>query len=271
MKFSFIVAILFSLNALAWGPTGHRVVGEIAEKNLDPKVKAKITEILGGQSLARVANWPDEIRSEPQTYSYTYPWHFTDWGDDVHQHDETNSSGKLLGSINEQLAVLKDPKATPEKKTFALKFVIHLVGDLHQPLHVGNGLDNGGNNCKVYFHNKLMNLHALWDEEMINFSQLSFTEMAQFVSQGKNGEDFKSGTIVDWAEESKQLRLTIYPNEITPARMSVKQYCRKDITVANEELPKLAFEYSYKFLPIAEKRLFQAGIRLASLLNGAMN
>jgi len=275
MKSFILVLGLMSANAFAWGPTGHRVVGAVAEKHLDIAVHSKIFKILGGQSLSRVANWPDEIKSEPAKYSYTFNWHYTDWADDAHDHDETTSSGKLLGSIKEQVAVLKNPEATDEAKVFALKFIIHLVGDLHQPLHVGNGLDQGGNLCKVTFQGQAMNLHALWDEGMINFTKLSYSELADYVSQGRTREEilaWKSGTVVDWALESKELRGKIYPENVlpTPEPMSVKQYCRKDIVVTAEETPKLSYDYSYKFVPVVEQRLYQAGVRLAMVLNEAL-
>lgn len=275
MKTLALAALFVTTNALAWGPTGHRVVGAVAEKHLDPAVAVKAFKLLGGQSLSRVSTWSDEIRSEPQTYSHTYNWHYTDWKDEDHKHDETKSSGKLLTSIREQLSVLKSAEASPEKKAFALKFIVHLVGDIHMPLHVGNGLDRGGNNCKVLFHKKETNLHALWDEGMIDFTNLSFTELASYVSQGRTREEissWKSGDVTDWALESKILRASVYPSDVVPpkAPMSVKSYCRTDGQVTQEETPKLAYEYSYQFVPVIEKRLFQAGIRLAVMLNEAL-
>ncbi len=275
MKSLLVVLALISFEAMAWGPTGHRVVGAVADRFLEPAVALKVYKILGGQNMARVSNWSDEIKSEPQTYSHTYNWHYTDWKDGDHDHDETNSSGKLLTAINEQMAVLKDPNAAMEKKNFALKFVVHLVGDLHQPLHVGNGLDRGGNSCKVNFQKRDMNLHQLWDEAMIDFTNLSYTELATFIMQGRTREEiaaWKQGTVLDWARESKELRGELYPADVRPseAPMSVKQYCRSDIVVAAEDIPKLGYEYSYKFVPVVEKRLYQAGLRLAFLLNEAL-
>lgn len=275
MKTFILAMALFSANALAWGPTGHRTVGLVAERYLNTDVHLKIYNILDNQTLARVSTWSDEIKSEPQTYSHTYNWHFTDWSDEAHDHDETNSSGKLVGAIREQIAVLKDANATKDKKAFALKFLIHLIGDVHMPLHVGNGLDRGGNSCKVLFHNKPTNLHALWDEGMIEFTGLSFTEMTSFVMQGKTREQilaWRKGDVLDWARESKKIRSMIYPADVTPASgpMSVKQYCRSDIKVPQESMPKLAYEYSYQFIPVVEERLFQAGVRLAMVLNEAL-
>jgi S1/P1 Nuclease len=258
---SFFLLSLLSFNAFAWGPTGHRVVGAVAEKNLDPKVLVKAREILGGSSLSRVANYPDEIRSEPEKFSYTFNWHYTDWADEAHDHDETSSSGILLTSLKNQLKILKDPASPAESKTFALKFVVHLIGDLHQPLHVGNGLDQGGNLCKVTFHGTPTNLHALWDEGLIDYTKLSFTEMASFVAQGRSRNDvlqWKTGDVLDWAQESKTLRMQIYP-------ANPKAYCQAAVAV--DEMPKLSYEYSYKFVPMMEQRLYQAGLRLAVILN----
>lgn len=275
MRTLVLALLLVSTKAFGWGSTGHRVVGAIAEKHLEPAVGLKVFQLLGGNSLSRVANWPDEIKSEPQNYSYTFNWHYTDWREEDHDHDETKSSGKLLTSIREQVNVLKDPKATDASKVFAIKFIVHLVGDIHQPLHVGNGLDQGGNKCKVSFQGKAVNLHQVWDESMIDFTNLSFTEIANYVAMGRTREEliaWRSGDVTDWARESKEIRATIYPAEVNPnpQPMSVKQYCRSDIVVAPEEMPKLSYDYSYKFVPVMEKRLFQAGLRLAMLLNEAL-
>ena len=275
MKLFILVMLFTSGNTFAWGPTGHRVVGEIAEKYLDAGVSAKVNKILNNQSLSRVSNWSDEIKSEPNTYSHTFNWHYTDWKDEDHSHDEANSSGRLLTVIQEQLAVLKDLNSPDDKKTFALKFIVHLIGDLHQPLHVGNGLDQGGNKCRVLFHRKETNLHALWDEGMIEFTKLSFTEMANYVSQGRTQAEihaWKNGDVQAWALESKLMRASLYPENvnISEAPLSLKQYCRSDIVVTSSEMPKLAYEYSYKFIPLVEKRLFQAGLRLAMVLNESL-
>jgi hypothetical protein len=274
MKCFFTLVLLVSSGtAFAWGNTGHRTVGEVATKYLEGKTLKKITDLLKGEGLARAATWPDEIKSEPETYQHTYHWHYTTWPQEASEHSESNEnseSGVLLKSISEQLTVLKDSKATKEQKIFALRFIVHLVGDLHMPLHVGAGTDQGGNLCKVSFHGRAMNLHSLWDEGMIEFTKLSYTELANFISAGKSAKDLKAiaqGSVIDWARESKEIVPSVYPLEITPSQgpSAVRSYCKKD--VQPEETPKLSFEYSYKFMPIVEQRLFKAGVRLAVLLN----
>ena len=270
MKFFFLLFLFISFPAFAWGPTGHRVVGEVAQKNLSPKTLTKVKALLNGEDLSRVSNWPDEIKSDPDKYGSTFRWHYTDWPDEMKEHTEANSSGSLIGSINEQLAVLKDKKANHDKKVFALKFLVHLVGDVHMPLHVGSGLDRGGNTCKVLFHGQPTNLHELWDEGMINFTQLSYTELSRYVAQGRSSaeiNEWKKGKLLDWAEESKKIRTEVYPADVNPAVGVSRKYCRLEPVVKEDEMPKLAYEYSYRFLPVLERRLFQAGLRLAVLLN----
>lgn len=272
---TFIAALtLMSSSAVfAWGATGHRVVGQVATRFLEIETLVKVNKILAGNSLARVSTWPDEIKSEPATYQHTFNWHYTTWQADAHDHSEHNensSTGFLLKSINEQTAVLRDPNATNEAKVFALKFIVHLIGDAHMPLHVGNGSDQGGNFCKVTFHAKPYNLHALWDEGMIDFTGLSFTELAKFVVEGRSLEEIraaKSGTVIDWVRESKDILPATYPAEVVaaPEGSPLRSYCIKDAPA--EHLPKLGYEYSYRAMPVVEKRLFLAGIRLAQLLN----
>lgn len=268
------LALMSSGAVFAWGATGHRAVGEIASRFLDVKAGLRAHEILKGMSLAQASTWPDEIKSDPATYSNTFNWHYTTWQTDDHdhsEHDENASTGFLLKAINEQTAVLADPNASDEKKAFALKFVVHLVGDIHMPLHVGNGTDQGGNFCKVQFHGKVVNLHALWDEAMIDFTNLSFTELARFTYERRSLDEIRkaaNGSIVDWALESKKIVPGMYPAEVSPTTEPVgtlRTYCKKD--VKPEEMPKLAYDYSYKFMPVVEQRIFEAGVRLAKLLN----
>lgn len=311
----FLLLASFYLNSAgAWGPTGHRAVGEVAEKYLSKWKLRKIKKLLDGESLARVSNWPDKIKSDPDNYRYTYSWHYTNWPVGQDQYDP-NQSGSLITSIQDNIKILKDKKKSKSERAFALKFLVHLIGDLHQPLHVGNGEDRGGNRCKVYYQKELVNLHKMWDESMIEFSQLSFTELARFVID-KHGQDKKmirnlqKDGILTWAKESKHIRETLYPAEIPPqtdtdqntasqssqhqsqyhkhqkghvckvdhqkgglllAENSLnKKYCKKDVDLPDEEIPRLGYRYAYKFMPVLEKRIFEAGVRLAKVLEEAL-
>lgn len=274
MKFLILGLALVSTNSFAWGPTGHRVVGEIAEGKLNPSTLKKVKEILKGKSLAGVANWPDEIRSEPEKYHDTFKWHYTDFPDEMKSLDESKSSGLLTTSIQNQINILKDKKSTADQKEAALKFLVHLVGDLHMPLHVGNGKDRGGNWCHITFHGEKMNLHHLWDEAMIDFTKLSFTEISRLIQEGVTGDEIKSiqsGTVADWTIESRALRLEVYPAEVKASKKKTDyyNYCNKD-GVSKDMKPALAWEYSYKFYPKLERQLLKGGLRLAQILNSEL-
>lgn len=276
MKMFLVTLAFITTNAFAWGPTGHRTVGEIAEGKLKSSTRKKVKKILKGKSLAQVSTWSDEIRSEPETYRHTFRWHYTDFPKDMDKLDETKSSGQLLTSIKEQIKVLKNKKSTDDQKEFALKFLVHLVGDLHMPLHVGNGKDRGGNWCHVTFHNQEMNLHHLWDEGMIDFSKLSFIEMSRFVQEGVSDKKMKSytkGKVSDWANETKEIRDSVYPAEVIAAQKKQKEsgllsYCDPtESNVKKNAKPQLGYEYSYQFMPVLEKQLLKGGLRLAEILN----
>lgn len=270
---SLVLCLLFSAQAFSWGRTGHRVVGQVAEKHLSKSAAQAVKNILGGESLARVSTWPDKIKSDPQTWGHTFSWHYTDWPDGDAHYNEEHNNGTIVKAIKDNLQVLKNLKASKADKRVALSFVVHLVGDLHMPLHVGNGKDRGGNDCKVLFHKTETNLHRLWDENLIDFELLSFTEMANIVTAANKRplSEIQSGKIVDWARESKEIRVSgLYPEEnsltkdVTSDRPS---YCDRGADLSSDKLPKLSYEYSYKWVPVVERRLLEAGVRLAWLLN----
>ncbi|MBT3585563.1 MAG: S1/P1 nuclease, partial [Halobacteriovoraceae bacterium] len=238
-------------------------------------------------SLARVSYWPDKIKSDRDRYGHTFNWHYTDWPDTQNDYNAQGNNGNLVTALEQNIEKLKDHATPNAEKAFAIKFIVHLMGDLHQPMHVGNGLDRGGNNCKVIFHGEKTNLHRLWDSGMIDFTKLSYSEFASFVDLKKKRKEIKSiqkGNILSWAKESKLLRLSgVYPDApipptggnasssaATPTESVGPRYCNRDLALPDEELPKLSYNYSYKWLPELEKRVMQAGLRLAKVLNDAL-
>lgn len=247
---------------LAWGPIGHRVVGEIAYKNLNFFTKKKVDKILEKESMAKASTWADEIKSDPDQYRHTFDWHYMSWPNGEEEYQYKSGTGRLKLAIEEQTSVLKNVKSSKEEKLFALRFLIHLIGDLHQPLHVGNGHDRGGNDCKVFFHSEKTNLHRLWDEDIINRKKLSYRELADFVSyfSAEETKQFMKGSPMDWAKESKSQRLNVYPTDL-----SSRPYCKRG--APESSYPKLGYSYSYEHYQLIEKRLYQGGVRLASLLN----
>lgn len=269
-------AMLLSSASFAWGPTGHRIVGEIAQNHLKLLTKRRVKKLLDGESLARVSNWPDKIKSDPDNFGHTFNWHYTDWPDTNTSYNRTDNNGLLVASIENNLNILKNKKAAKKDRAFALKFLVHLVGDIHQPLHVGNGLDRGGNRCRVIYQGEETNLHKLWDEKIIEFTRLSFTEYSKFIDIKKRSEnrELDGGSPLSWAKESADLRPSLYPDEVNQVvaknSVTLRNYCNKELNLPADQLPKVGYGYGYKLIPLMEKRMLQAGLRLAKLINEAL-
>lgn len=245
-----ILTLLFVFTAgycLGWGATGHRATGHVAEQYLTAKTKKKLATILGQESLAMVTTWMDDIRSD-STYDYAITWHYTTIPDDKKYVDvAANPDGKVVAMIEKFITDLKGKKLSRKEEVETLKMLIHLVGDIHQPLHVGRPGDRGGNSVKVKWFRSESNLHSVWDSEMIDGSKLSYTELAN--SLGKPDKltikQWQSAAVTDWAHESMSYRKQIY--EIGDGNLSYK--------------------YVYQNFSVAKLRMLQAGVRLAGVLN----
>ena len=260
-------ALLAPSPALAWGKTGHRVVAAIADTQLSGLARAHIREILnGGESLDEAANWPDEMRSAPDAFwqKTATPWHYVTL--DGITYDHAPPQGDALEALDRFTKTLKDPKASLADKQLALRFIVHLVGDLHQPLHVGKCCDKGGNDVKVSFFGKPTNLHAVWDSALVDDEQLSFTELAAKLERHIGDRDVIAWWDInprDWISESAEIRDTLYPT----ARDLPKLPKGKKLKKGEQLLPDLSYTYVYKFTPVMERRLSQGGVRLAAYLN----
>lgn len=254
--------------AFGWGATGHRAVGAIAERHLSPKARSSVKALLGTETLARASTWGDEVRSDP-AYKHQDPWHFVNLPPGGKYDPATATpAGDILRALSRARAELVDKSVPREKRVVALRLFVHFVGDLHQPFHVGINNDMGGNLCNVHFMGNPTNLHALWDEGLIDQSNLSYTELADFVDASRPiSGDAISGdatAFVDWATESAAASEALYPG---PAD---HPYCRKTMdapVMAVAEQPKLSWEYRYQHWPLLEKRIQLAGRRLAAQLN----
>ena len=241
--------------AFAWGKTGHRVVAAIADAQLSGLARAHVKEILGeAESLDEAANWPDEMRSFPSPFwqKTSTPWHYVTLNGIVY--DQAPPEGDALEALKKYSATLRDPNASLADKQLALRFVVHIVGDLHQPLHVGKCCDRGGNDVKVKWFGRDLNLHSVWDSALVDEQQLSFTEMTAKLQRHTSNADVMAWWDInprDWISESAQIRDTIYPR---PSKDTKK-------------LPELSYSYVFENTPIMERRLKQAGVRLAAYLN----
>ena len=141
--------MVMSIQALPWGKTGHRVIGLIAEKHLSKKAKKQVDKILKDETVAEVANYMDFIRSD-KTYKHMDPWHYCTLPDGkTYAEAGTPEEGDAIVAIEKFTEELKTKQFTEGDEAFTLKLLIHLIGDIHQPLHVGNGEDKGGNDVKL--------------------------------------------------------------------------------------------------------------------------
>ena len=260
-------AALVPAPALAWGKTGHRVVAAIADTQLSGLARAQVQQILGpGESLDEAANWPDEMRAAPGNFwqKASTPWHYVTLNGIIYDHAPTE--GDALEALSRFSETLQDPNASRADKQLALRFIVHLVGDLHQPLHVGKCCDRGGNDVKVTWFGKPTNLHAVWDSQLPDDEQLSFSELATKLERHISPQDVVKWWDVnprDWISESGEIRDTLYPTARDMPKPVKGKKPRKGAAV----LPELSYNYVFKFTPVMERRLSQGGVRLAAYLN----
>lgn len=264
-----LVTLFCTSNAFSWGKIGHRIVGEIASQNLSSSAKHKVKELLGDETLAEVSNWADEIRSDPNYDVKMSPWHYATIADGKTYDPSLSPQGDVIKAINEQSSILIHSHVQSEKVR-ALKLLVHFVGDVHQPLHVGNEADQGGNLCQVKWFGATKTLHSLWDDEMIDFQKFSYKEYSRKLNHASEAdiEKWQSTGALEWAKESQDIRMKIYPDAGKTFTPADRPYCKSDWkTIAPESIPNLKYDYEYMAHDIFERRLLQGGIRLAGVLN----
>lgn len=251
----YLIVILLGLsfqtygNPPFWSKTGHRVVGEIASEYLNSKTRRAVSALLEGQSLAAVSNFADEIKAD-RKYKDFGPWHYVNIPEGKDYHEVTPSEyGDLITGIEHCIKVLEDKTGNREDKIFYLKMLIHLIGDLHQPMHVGREEDKGGNDIQLQWFGRGTNLHKLWDSDMINDYGMSFTELAQSLPKvnRKERQAIQEGNVYAWTEETQEQANLVY-----------------DSAGKGE---KLAYAYSYEYWDTVELQLLRGGLRLAKVLN----
>ena len=251
---SCIFLFLLPFCSFGWGVLGHRIVGQIAESYLTPKARIAIQKILGSESIAMVSNWADFIKSD-SAYQYIYNWHFIDVDSgltktELRDYLQKDTATDLFTKTNFLIRQLKNKHLSMDKKRMYLKLLIHFVGDIHQPFHIGRHADLGGNKIKLTWFSTPTNLHAIWDEQLVNFQQLSYTEYTMAINRNTNAKQrltWQKQPISEWIIESHQLAERLY-SEVTPDQ-------------------KLSYRYNYDNIQVLNERLLKAGVRLAGLLN----
>lgn len=248
------LALVTSLPVGAWGANGHRTMGQVAENHLSEKASRAIDALLEGRSLAQISTWPDFVRSDP-AFGFAAVWHFISLdADEDFETAQRNPEGDIIVALERFQADLRNPDGAEFSPRQSLAFLVHFMGDLHQPLHVGRRDDRGGNSIRVTWFGEPRNLHSVWDSAIIDRERLSFTELADFIDHPSlpRVEEWQSSGLLDWMEESRQLRETIYA---------------ESGDFEDDSDTRLGFEYSFVNLPRIEAQLLKAGVRLAGILN----
>ena len=251
IPFVFVLLLIAPSSVLAWGANGHRVVGRIAANHLTAEAAVAVTSLIGPESLDQASTWGDDIRNDPNwqpPLQNPSPWHFISIDDgETLETTARDPNGDVLEAIERFSAVLRNGRATRQAKQEALRFLVHFVGDVHQPLHVGRRADRGGNDVEVTLFGEKTNLHSVWDSGLIESEKLSFSELAAFIDHPTREElrVWQSAAPAVWVRESKAARDRIY--KIGDG--------------------KLGYQYAFDHMPLIKRRLLQAGVRLAGLLN----
>ena len=242
------MGLLLPLQCLAWGTLDHQVIAMVAEQHLTPKAQAQVKRLLAleaGSTLASISTWADEHRNPK-----TAPWHYVNFprGNCSFEPERDCPEGQcVVRAIDDQVKVLKSG-ADDELKLKALKYLVHFVGDVHQPLHAGYGDDRGGNQYQLQAFMRGTNLHAFWDTGLISYVSVDVNEwMARLKSQPlPPAVAAQTLDTVQIAQESCRIVATegFYPSRLVEAN------------------------YVERFAPVAEQRLHCAALRLAGMLNG---
>jgi hypothetical protein len=246
-----LLTAIFSLTLLtqsfAWGAMGHYIIGKMAEWQMKPKTVKKVEAVLNNESISGVGVWMDNIRSD-KNYDYTNTWHWVTTVDGTYDKALQEEAGDAYEAFLRIKEALKKGGLDPKTERDQLRMLIHILGDLHQPFHVGKPGDRGGNDVKVKFFNRDTNIHAVWDTDMVENKKMGFSDYAAELQKRLTKEsikNYKNSSPSDWLVEAVKLRPAMY-----------------DIP----EDGKMGYEYLYKYTHLVEERLTAAGVRLAQVL-----
>lgn len=242
--------ILAPLSALGWGMKGHDTVVNIASRHLTAATQAAVDSIFAGKDMVYWANWLDNA-SHTSQYEYSRTWHYKNI-DPEYDFDTApeNRTGDILKATNNQIRILMDSDTSGADANLAMKMIIHFLGDLHQPLHMGRYKDRGGNYHKVKFFDDETNLHSVWDSRLPEaghkWSYTEWTNQLDRVSLAEQ-EIIISGTVGDWCRETYEIA--------------------KDVYAATPEGTVIGYDYIAGWTPTVDLQFLRGGLRLAHTLN----
>lgn len=239
--------VLTVSQAFAWGQLGHYLIGLMAEKQMKKSTLKKVEKVLYPMSLGRSGVWMDEIRSD-RAYDFVTTWHYLTSKNGEYDPEIQEKGGDAFEAIQRLKEELKKGGLDPKTEAEKLKMLIHMVEDIHQPLHVGTGEDRGGNDVKIEFFGQPTNLHALWDSGMIDRQGMSYSEIGEELYRRLTPEmkaKYRSASMEDWLKEAVSFRPMVYNLP---------------------ESKRISYQYMYENYSIAEERLIAASVRLAQIL-----
>ena len=253
-KIFIAVFFIFGIaEASAWGVTGHRVVAEIAENHLTNRAKRKLKKLIGKQKLAYWANWPDNVRNSSE-WKNTSTWHYVnippqETKEQFIEQLKNNNKPNIYTAIQNVKGIIVDKNTPNADREIYLRFLVHFLGDMMQPMHTGREEDLGGNLIKIQFFKKDTNLHSLWDSGLIDNTKYSYTEFARVldVKSKEEIQKIQSGSLEDWLYESHQAANQLYAS-VKPGE-------------------NYSYDYQQQYKDLLERQLLHAGLRLAKILN----
>jgi nuclease S1 len=252
------LAIASTHSALAWGPQGHRVIARVAEERLTPAAKAAIKELLHpGDTLPDVAGWADKEGHDAVPGSAS--WHYINVpiGDARFDPKLIRNENNVVVKIKHYRKILADKSQPKQERQRALLFLVHFVSDIHQPLHVGDNNDHGGNDTQIQFFTEGTNLHKLWDSDLIHKIGGNDQAWVHRVEQDIKPDfvkEWSKGSVDDWANETLQVAKLAY----------------RPLDDAPKVIPrgfKLDEAYVKRAEPILKEQMARASVRLANELN----
>jgi len=254
-----LLLLLIPSSLYAWAREGHEIIAILAEQRLHPDVRDTVVALLDGPTFVEAATWADKVRN-----IQTAPWHYVNIEITETEYDAARVCPLdqcVVGQIERFRRVLANTNGDMRKRQKALKYLIHFVGDLHQPLHAGENDDHGGNDVEVEFlgetidpySHKPWNLHRVWDSGILDVRDgdaHQYSERLNTWLKSQPAGAFQDGSVVDWAMESHDI-------------------ARDHVYVLPEDR-KLGDDYYRTNLPVVDQQLAKAGVRLAKLLNEAL-
>lgn len=260
VTFLSITMLMNTISSFAWGPKGHDVVAAIAEQHLTKKAKKNLDKILDGHSIVYYSSWMDNIQNSPSWkggYDKTKTWHYANVDKGLtYQTMQKNENGDVVSALTQLTREMTEnyDNLSDSLKADYIKMIVHMVGDLHCPMHAGRLSDRGGNGCKVKWFGQKTNLHSVWDSKIVESARKwSYTEWRdhldrvdkKFIKAAVQGsyEDWFTGTVENAAE--------------------IYDYVERQ----GKTEPNLSYQFVYDFSPMLEEQLLLGGLRLAQVLN----